>query len=240
MNSKGKLYLIPNTLGSEDLNAILPQGNFTIIANLKTFIVEDLRTARRFLSKAGLSGQMEQLQFFLLNEHTKLGEITDYLNVISKGEDVGLLSDAGIPCVADPGADIVAMAQKTNIQVVPLVGPSSIVMALMASGFNGQNFAFVGYLPRERTERNARIKELETRVYKENQTQIFIEAPYRNNQMFESLLAQCNPETKICVACDISLSSEYIVSRTTADWKKLKTKPDLHKRNTVFLVYKSM
>ncbi|MFH1000283.1 MAG: SAM-dependent methyltransferase, partial [Bacteroidota bacterium] len=112
--------------------------------------------------------------------------------------------------------------------------------ALMASGFNGQNYAFVGYLPRERSERNARIKELETRVYKENQTQIFIEAPYRNNQMFESLLAQCNSETKICVACDISLSSEYIVSRSTADWKKLKTKPDLHKRNTVFLVYKSM
>ncbi|MFH1000467.1 MAG: SAM-dependent methyltransferase, partial [Bacteroidota bacterium] len=143
MNSKGKLYLIPNTLGSEDLNAILPQGNLAIIANLKTFIVEDLRTARRFLSKAGLSGQIEHLQFFLLNEHTKPGEITDYLSVTSKGEDIGLLSDAGVPCVADPGADIVARAQQANIQVVPLVGPSSIVMALMASGFNGQNFAFV-------------------------------------------------------------------------------------------------
>lgn len=238
MAVKGKLYLIPNTLGSDDLNAILPEGNFSIIRNIKTFIVEDLRTARRFLSKAGHAGNIEELDFLVLNEHTKPNEIIDYLENIKQGKDIGLLSDAGIPCVADPGADIVSMAQNAGIQVVPLVGPSSIYMGLMASGFNGQNFAFVGYLPREQSERNKRIKELENRVYKENQTQVFIETPYRNNQMFESLLSQCNPLTRICVACEISLETEYIITHNVQEWKKLKNKPDLHKRNTLFLIYK--
>lgn len=238
MADKGKLYLIPNSMGSDDLNAILPQGNFDIIKSIQTFIVEDLRTARRFLSKAGHSGNIDQLDFFVLNEHTNPNEISDYLNTVDLGKDIGLLSDAGVPCVADPGADIVSLAQNQNIQVVPLVGPSSILMSLMASGFNGQNFAFVGYLPREQSERHKRIKELEIRVFKEDQTQIFIETPYRNNQMFESLLQQCNPNTKVCVACDISLKSEYIVTHTAKDWKKLKPKPDLHKRNTIFLIYK--
>ncbi len=238
MKQKGKLYLIPNSLGSDDLNAILPQGNFNIIKSIQTFIVEDLRTARRFLSKAGHAGNIDELDFLVLNEHTKSNEINDYLDAVNQGKDIGLLSDAGVPCVADPGADIVELAQNAGFQVVPLVGPSSILMGLMASGFNGQNFAFVGYLPREQIERNKRIKELETRVYKEEQTQIFIEAPYRNNQMLESLLAQCNPETKVCIACDISLETEYIITRKVQDWKKLKVKPDLHKRNTLFLIYK--
>jgi 16S rRNA (cytidine1402-2'-O)-methyltransferase len=238
MKQKGKLYLIPNTLGSDDLNAILPQGNFNIIKSLQTFIVEDLRTARRFLSKAGHSGNIDHLDFLILNEHTNTNEISNYLDGINQGKDIGLLSDAGVPCVADPGADIVTIAQNRGIQIVPLVGPSSILMGLMASGFNGQNFAFVGYLPKEQNLRNKRIKELESRVYKEDQTQLFIETPYRNNQMFESLLAQCNPDTKVCVACDISLDSEYIVTQSIANWKKLKTKPDLKKRNTLFLIYK--
>ncbi|MCD6092030.1 MAG: SAM-dependent methyltransferase [Bacteroidales bacterium] len=238
MKQTGKLYLIPNSLGSDDLNAILPQENFNIIKNIQTFIVENLRTARRFLSKAGHSGNIDKLDFFILNEHTNTNELSDYLETIKQGKDIGLLSDAGVPCVADPGADIVSMAQNQGIQVVPLVGPSSILMGLMASGFNGQNFAFVGYLPREQSERNKRIKELETRVYKEEQTQLFIETPYRNNQMFESLLGQCNPETKVCVACEISLETEYIVTHKVKDWKKLKTKIDLKKRNTLFLIYK--
>lgn len=238
MKQTGKLYLIPNSLGSDDLNAILPQENFNIIKNIQTFIVENLRTARRFLSKAGHSGNIDKLDFFILNEHTNTNELSDYLETIKQGKDIGLLSDAGVPCVADPGADIVSMAQNQGIQVVPLVGPSSILMGLMASGFNGQNFAFVGYLPREQSERNKRIKELETRVYKEEQTQLFIETPYRNNQMFESLLGQCNPETKVCVACDITLNTEYIVTHKVKDWKKLKTKIDLKKRNTLFLIYK--
>ncbi len=238
MDSKGKLYLIPNSLGSDDLSAILPQGNFGVIRSIQTFIVEDLRTARRFLSRTGHSGNIGELEFLVLNEHTKPNDIMNYLEGVQHGKNIGLLSDAGVPCVADPGADIVSMAQNAGIQVVPLVGPSSILMGLMASGFNGQNFAFVGYLPREQGERNKRIKELENRVYKENQTQLFIETPYRNNQMFESLLGQCNPETRVCVACDISLKSEYIVTHKVQDWKKLKTKPDLHKRNTLFLIYK--
>lgn len=238
MKKTGKIYLIPNSLGSDDLDAILPQGNFQIIQSLNRFIVEDLRIARRFLSKAGLQGKIEILTFFELNEHTKTSDIQHYLNSVVNGEDIGLLSDAGVPCVADPGADIVSLAQAMNIQVVPLVGPSSILMSLMASGFNGQNFAFVGYLPRDQKQRVIRILELEKRVYKENQTQLFIETPYRNNQMFESLLNSCNSESKICVACDISLASEYIVAKTVKDWKKQKNKPDLHKRNTIFLMYK--
>ena len=238
MKQTGKLYLIPNSLGSDDLNAILPQENFNIIKNIQTFIVENLRTARRFLSKAGHSGNIDKLDFFILNEHTNTNELGDYLETIKQGKDIGLLSDAGVPCVADPGADIVSMAQNQGIQVVPLVGPSSILMGLMASGFNGQNFAFVGYLPREQSERNKRIKELETRVYKEEQTQLFIETPYRNNQMFESLLGQCNPETKVCVACDITLNTEYIVTHKVKDWKKVKPQVDLKKRNTLFLIYK--
>jgi len=238
MTTIGKLYLIPNSLGSDDLNSILPQGNFSIIKSIKTFIVEDLRTARRFLSKAGHAGKIDELDFFVLNEHTNTNEISDYLETSKLGKDIGLLSDAGVPCVADPGADIVILAQNSGIQVVPLVGPSSILMGLMASGFNGQNFAFVGYLPKEQNLRNRRIKELESRAYSEDQTQLFIETPYRNNQMFESLLGLCNPETRICVACDISLTSEYIVTKSIKDWKRLKQKPDLKKRNTMFLLYK--
>lgn len=238
METKGKLYLIPNTLGSDNLKNVLPDGNFTVIQNIKTFIVEDLRTARRFLSKAGWKGNLDELSFFVLNEHSKPNEISNYLEQIKHGENIGLLSDAGLPCVADPGADIVAMAQDQNIKIVPLVGPSSIFLGLMASGFNGQNFAFVGYLPREQSERNKRIKELETRIFKENQTQIFIEAPYRNNQMLESLINQCNGFSKICIACDISLSTELIVTKSVNDWKKQKPLPDLHKRNTIFLLYK--
>jgi 16S rRNA (cytidine1402-2'-O)-methyltransferase len=238
MAANGKLYLIPNSLGSEDLNAILPLGNFSIIKSIQTFIVEDIRTARRFLSKAGHRGNIDKLDFLVLNEHTNTTEISDYLETIKQGKDIGLLSDAGVPCVADPGADIVSIAQDQNIQVIPLVGPSSIVMGLMASGFNGQNFAFVGYLPKEQNQRNKRIKELESRVYREDQTQLFIETPYRNNHLLESLLSQCNPETKICVACDITLTSEYIVTLKVTNWKKLKAKPDLKKRNTLFLIYK--
>lgn len=238
MATPGKLYLIPNTLGSDDLNAILPLGNFDIIKSIQTFIIEDLRPARRFLSKAGHRGNIDELEFLELNEHTNSSDISDYLDAIKSGKDIGLLSDAGVPCVADPGADIVSIAQQQNIQVVPLVGPSSILMGLMASGFNGQNFAFVGYLPKEQKLRIRRIKELENRVFKEEQTQLFIETPYRNNQMLESLLSQCNPETKVCVACDISLESEYIVTKKVKEWKKFSPKPDLAKRNTIFLMYK--
>jgi len=235
---KGKLYLIPNTLGTTDLSNIIPQGNLDIIMTIKDFIVEDLKMARRFLSKAGWRGKIETLNFYVLNEHSRLKEIKDHLQRAENGYHIGLLSDAGTPCVADPGADIVAMAHKKGIQIVPLVGPSSILLSLMASGFNGQNFSFLGYLPRDRKPRENTLKDLEKKAYKLNQTQIFIEAPYRNNHMLESLIKTCDPTTKICVARDITLDEELIISQTVAEWRQQKQLPELHKRNTIFLLYK--
>lgn len=238
MTQKGKLYLIPNTLGDTELDRILPSYNLKTIENIRHFIVEDLRNARRFLSKAGWKGKIDDLNFYLLNEHSRPEDIQQHLKVSENGIDIGLLSDAGTPCVADPGADIVAMAHQKGIRVIPLTGPSSILLSLMASGFNGQNFAFIGYLPRDKNQREKTIKQLEVKVFKENQTQIFIEAPYRNNQMLESLLRCCSHQTKICIARDITLDEELIVSKSVAEWKKDKILPDLHKRNTIFLLYK--
>ncbi|NPD46990.1 MULTISPECIES: SAM-dependent methyltransferase [unclassified Lentimicrobium] len=238
MEKKGKLYLIPNTLGESNLEDIIPNGNIEKILNIKHFIVEELRNARRFLSKAGWKGRIEELEFLELNEHSKPRDIISYLNNAEKGQDIGLLSDAGTPCVADPGADIVSMAHAKGIRVIPLVGPSSILLALMASGFNGQNFAFLGYLPRERGQRERTIKDLENKIFRQHQTQIFIEAPYRNNQMLESLIKTSSPTTKICVATDITLETELIISDTAQNWKKRKDPIDIHKRNTIFLLYK--
>ena len=235
---KGKLYLIPNTLGDVPLSQILPQGNLDIIVTIKHFIIEDLRNARRFLSKAGWRGRIEELEFYELNEHSRSKDILNHLKQAEKGHDIGLLSDAGSPCVADPGADIVSMAHSKGIEVIPLVGPSSILLSLMASGFNGQNFAFLGYLPRDRGQREKTIRDIERTAFSKNQTQIFIEAPYRNNQMLDSLIKTCSPNAKICVARDITLPEEIIISQSTTDWRKVKTRPDLHKRNTIFLIYK--
>ncbi len=238
MADKGKLYLIPNTLGETELSRILPAYNLEIIKSIRHFIVEDLKIARRFLSKAAWRGRIEELEFYLLNEHSRVADIQEHLEVALNGENIGLLSDAGTPCVADPGADIVAMAHQKGIQVIPLIGPSSILLSLMASGFNGQNFAFLGYLPRERGQREKTIKQLESKIFRENQTQIFIEAPYRNNQMMQSLIKSCSHSTKICVARDITLEEELIISKSVQEWKKEKNLPELHKRNTIFLMYK--
>jgi len=238
MAEKGKLYLIPNTLGDTELDSILPAYNFKVIENIRHYIVEDLRNARRFLSSSGWKGRIDDLSFYLLNEHSRLEDIKSHLKKAEEGQDMGLLSDAGTPCVADPGADIVAMAHEKGIQVIPLIGPSSILLSLMASGFNGQNFAFLGYLPRDKNQREKTIKQLEQKVFKEHQTQIFIEAPYRNNQMLESLIKSSSPQIKICIARDITLKEELIISKTVTDWRKQKPLPDLHKRNTIFLMYK--
>jgi len=238
METKGKLYLIPNTLGESSLEEVIPNGNIDKILKIKHFIVEDLRNARRFLSKAGWRGSIEELEFYELNEHSKPRDIIKHLDKAAEGIDIGLLSDAGTPCVADPGADIVAMAHSKGIQVVPLVGPSSILLALMASGFNGQNFTFLGYLPRERGNRERSIKDLEKKIFRLHQTQIFIETPYRNNQMLESLAKSCSPSTRICVATDLSLETETIISQTAEEWKKMYQNIDIHKRNTIFLMYK--
>ena len=232
---KGKLILFPVPIGGET-DASLPEANARLLASCHTFIVEELRTARRFLKKAGYPHAIDDTVFFELNEHTSHEEIGNYLDAIDKGENIGLLSEAGLPCVADPGAMITKIAQRRGIEIVPLVGPSSLMLALMASGFNGQNFAFNGYLPVDKSKRASAIRHLEERLHREHQTQLFIEAPYRNNQMLEALSTALQPNTMICVACDLTLPTQHIRSLTAAKWQKERNKVDLHKRNTVFLI----
>ena len=233
---KGQLILFPVPIGAEEINTSLPAQNIELLATCHTFIVEELRTARRFLKKAGYPHAIDDTTFHVLNEHTTHEEIGNYLDAIEKGENVGLLSEAGLPCVADPGAMITRVAQRRGIEVVPLVGPSSLMLALMASGFNGQNFAFNGYLPVDKSRRAAAIRHLEERLHREHQTQMFIEAPYRNNQLLEALSTVLQPNTMICVACDLTLPTQYIRSLPSAKWKTERSKIDLHKRNTVFLI----
>ena len=236
LNMLGILYLIPNTLGECNLEQVLPSVNFEIIRKIKHFIVEDVRTARRFLKKVDKEINIDELQFFTLNKHTSPEEISDYLSPIQNGLDVGIISEAGCPAIADPGAEIVRIAQAKNYKVVPLVGPSSILLALMASGFNGQSFAFVGYLPIQGNERTQAIKQLEKRAQIEKQSQLFIETPYRNMKMLEDILTICQPKTQLCIACDITLETEYIKTKSIAEWKKEKL-PDLNKRPCIFLIY---
>ncbi|MFZ4398952.1 MAG: SAM-dependent methyltransferase [Bacteroidales bacterium] len=233
---KGKLYLIPSTIGESPIDNVIPGYNKDVINEIDIYIVEEIRTARRFLKKAGLLKPIDDLVFFVLNEHSKPEEIDHYLDAIQNGENIGLLSEAGVPCIADPGADIVRIAQQKNIEVVPLVGPSSILLALMASGFNGQQFAFLGYLPVDKNLRINRIKEIEKNVYQKNETQIFIETPYRNNQLIESILQSCRSETLLCIATDITLPTAFIKTKSISAWKK--SVPDFHKKTTVFLLYK--
>lgn len=233
---KGKLILFPVPIGADDLAASLPEGNLGMLATCHTFIVEELRTARRFLKKAGYPYPIDDTIFLELNEHTTHEEITDHLDAIERGENIGLLSEAGLPCVADPGAMITKVAQRRGIEIIPLVGPSSLMLALMASGFNGQSFAFVGYLPVDKSKRASAIRHLEERLHREHQTQLFIEAPYRNNQMLEALCTVLQPNTMICVACDLTLPTQIIRALTAKQWQKEREKINLHKRNTVFLI----
>lgn len=230
------LYLIPTPLGENDFNALFPAVNEEIINTIDDFIVEDLRTGRRFVKKAGMRKPIDTLNFMLLNEHTRDVDVKQYLQPCLEGKHVGLMSDAGTPCVADPGNVVVAAAHRMGIPVVPLVGPNSIIMSLMASGLNGQNFAFNGYLPVERDRRENTLRILESLMYKHNQTQIFIETPYRNNHMIDSVLKVCNPATVLCVAADVATPQQTIVARTVAKWKK--SQYDFHKRPAVFLLGK--
>ena len=207
---KSILYLIPVTLGDTSHERVLPHYNREVILSLKYFIVENTRSARRFLKKLEPSIVIDDLLFTELNEHSSPEEVSGMLSPMEKGESVGVMSEAGCPAVADPGADVVAIAQRKGYDVVPLVGPSSILMALMASGFNGQSFAFHGYLPVEASKRSDRIKTLEMRMYAENETQIFIETPYRNNKLFEEFVRVCRPSTRLCVASDITCEGEFI------------------------------
>lgn len=232
----GRLILFPVPIGAEDVEASLPAYNLQLLNGCHTFIVEELRTARRFLKHVGYQQSIDETTFHILNEHTEPAEIGHYLDPIDKGEDVGLLSEAGLPCVADPGALVTRMAQSKGVEIVPLVGPSSLMLALMASGLNGQQFAFLGYLPVDRHQRAAAIRSIEQTAIRTGQTQIFIEAPYRNNQMLEALSDTCHPETLICVACDLTLASQTVRTLTAAQWRKQRQNINLHKRNTVFLV----
>ncbi len=233
---KGKLYLIPTFLSETDPENVFPGINTKILSSLDIFIVEELRTARRFLRKVGFNKPFEEVTLHLLNEHTDLSKIGNYLDEAEKGKDIGLFSEAGTPCIADPGSEIVKIAHKRDIRVVPLTGPSSIMLALMASGFNGQNFAFIGYLPIDKKEAANKIRQLEKAIYQNNQTQIFIETPYRNNRLFEILLNTCSDSTMICVASDLTSEKEFIKTLSVRDWKY--QKPDIHKIPAVFLMYK--
>lgn len=232
----GKLILFPTQLGDTDFNRILPVYNNTLLSAIKYFIVEDVRTARRFLKKCDPAFNIDELTFFVLNKHTSPADLQSFIQPLKQGSDVGLLSEAGCPAIADPGADVVALVQSGDIQVIPLVGPSSILLALMASGFNGQSFAFNGYLPIQENEKVKTLKMLERRIYAESQTQIFIETPYRNMKTLADILSVCQPETKLCIAADITLSTEYIKTKSIQGWKK--NLPDLNKRPCIFILYK--
>lgn len=231
------LYLIPTPLGNSDVERVITQYNIEIIAKLRIFIVEDVRTSRRFLSKIGLKEIISESIFFILNEHTKNSEAKEFLAPIYENKSIGLLSEAGTPCIADPGNIIVKLAHENGIKVVPLSGPSSIFLALMASGLNGQNFAFNGYLPIKPIERQRLIVLLEKNSYIYNQTQIFIETPYRNNQLLSDLLKFCNKNTLLSVSTDITLESEEIYTKTISEWEKFNV--DFNKRLCIFMILKN-
>ena len=230
------LYLLPVTLGDTPLSNVLPQYNSEIIAGIRHFIVEDVRSARRFLRKVDSGFDIDGSTFYELNKHTAPEVVAGYLKPLQSGKPMGVISEAGCPAVADPGADVVAIAQRKGLKVVPLVGPSSIILSVMASGFNGQSFAFNGYLPIKADERAKKLRQLEQRIYNEEQTQLFIETPYRNGKMLEDILANCRPQTKLCIAANLTCADEYVQTRTVKEWRG--RVPDLSKVPWIFLLYK--
>lgn len=232
------LYLIPCTLGSASVSRVIPGYNVEVVRGLRRFIVESRKSAVRFLLSLDKDFPVDDCEFTELSEHTdENADIGAMLRPLENGESMGVISDAGCPCVGDPGSRAVEIAHKKNLRVIPLVGPSSMLLALMASGFNGQNFCFNGYLPAKNGEREARIRQLESRAYKESQTQLFIEAPYRNVRMLESVIKACRGETKLCVAAGITTDCEFIRTMTIAQWKKEKA-PPVEKVPAIFLLYK--
>lgn len=234
--TKGSLFLIPSTLGDSEPQKVLPAFNLNLLLQIDVFIVEELRTARRFLRKCGYSKDFESTTFHLLNEHTPEDELHSMLDEALNGKDIGVLSEAGCPAVADPGSLAVRLAHEKGIRVVPLSGPSSIILGLMASGFNGQHFTFHGYLPVKEGDRIKKIKELERDLYRTDQTHIFIEAPYRNKQMIASILSACSEGTMLCIASNLTLSDESVHSASVGYWKK--NNPDPGKKPTVYLLSK--
>lgn len=235
MNSA--LYLIPVTLGDTEIEKVLPSYNHDIIVGIKHFIVENIRSARRFLKKVEKTIDIDTLTFYELNRHTDRKIIGEYLIPLKNGENVGIISEAGCPAIADPGADVVLIAQSKGYKVIPLVGPSSIILSVMASGFNGQSFAFNGYLPVEVPQRIKALKKLENKVWNENQTQLFIETPYRNSKMIETIFSSLKPQTKVCIAAGITCQEEFIKTKTVEQWKKEKI-PELAKIPCIFVIGK--
>ncbi|MCK5856551.1 MAG: SAM-dependent methyltransferase [Bacteroidales bacterium] len=233
----GRLYLLPTTISNGDWQNTIPQFVRDKSIDLQHFVVEDIRTARRYLRRIGSKQDFDSMDFFILNKHTQAMDIPSFIQPCLDGYDMGLLSEAGVPCVADPGNEVVIAARQKGVQIIPMVGPSSIIMALMASGFNGQNFAFIGYLPIDKFARAKYFKLLEGRINNEDQTQIFIEAPYRNQKLLDEMLAKLSPQIKLCIAREISGEKELIEVHTIQEWKKSR-KPEIQKQNTIFLLYK--
>ena len=234
MENKGKLYLIPSPLGDYDPAEVIPAPVIEKIKHLKTFVVEEVRTARRYLSAAGLKGHIEELDFHELNEHTTTEEVEALVKLFAKGNDVGLISEAGLPAVADPGASLVALCHRKGIEVIPFTGPSSLMLALMSSGMNGQSFAFRGYLPAKAEERRQELKNIEKLSSSTGQTQIFIETPYRNDAMLKDILEVCKGGTELCVAANITLPDAFIKTMSVEKWRA--DKPILGKRPCVFII----
>lgn len=230
----GKLYLIPTMLGDNAPLEVLPISIKQVIENVNHYIVENEKSARRFIKRISPAKSQPEIHFEILNKYTDPLEVAAFLDPCIQGINIGLLSEAGAPGIADPGAEIVQMAHKKNIPVLPMVGPSSILMAMMSSGMNGQNFAFTGYLPIENDLRSRAIKSLEKLSFETGQAQIFIETPYRNNKLFQELTKKLNPSTRLCLAVDITLTTESIVTKTINEWRRIEI--DLHKRPTVFIV----
>jgi len=232
----GTLYLIPTTLGESSLSYVIPEQVRHIASSLSVFVAENPKTSRQYLKQLGLAIPLQDAELFTLDKHTKPEQLEVFLQPALAGRNLGLVSEAGCPAVADPGAQLVRLAHRKGIKVVPLVGPSSILLALMASGMNGQAFAFHGYLPIQKLERCKRITELENESGARNVTQIFIEAPYRNQSMLEDIVQTCESGTELCIATDITLSGESIETRTVSEWRK--KLPDINKKPTIFLLYR--
>ncbi|MDP3397671.1 MAG: SAM-dependent methyltransferase [Bacteroidales bacterium] len=231
---KGRLFLIPAPLGDGHISDVIPAGTVDVISSLTHFVVEELRSARRYLSKAGFKGKIDTLQFYLLNEHSKVEETFEIIELLNSGTDVGLISEAGLPAVADPGSNLVESAHRHNIEVRPLTGPSSIFLALMASGKNGQNFAFIGYLPAKTEERRVKIKELEKFASRSGQSQIIIETPYRNDSLLADFLQICSDSTTLTIASEITCETQFIKTKSIGEWKR--HKPELNKKPCVFIL----
>ena len=229
------LYLIPVTLGETPVSQVLPAYNHDVILGIRHFVVENVRSARRFLRLVDHEFPIDDSTFYEMGKHAQADQFASYLKPLQQGQPVGVISEAGCPAVADPGAEVVAMAQHKGFRVIPLVGPSSMIMAVMASGLNGQSFAFNGYLPVDEADRAKKLKALESRAWNESQTQLLIETPYRNRKMFDTILRSLRPQTRLCVAAGITTSDEYIRTHTIQEWKRIQL-PDLSKIPAIFLI----